>query len=41
MIFPNHVMVQQNHDPLYIKWLEQIHRIDGSPRAIPVDPDLL
>jgi len=27
--------------PLYIEWVEQIHQIDGSPKAIPIDPDLL
>jgi len=28
-------------NPLYINWVEQIHRVDGSPLAIPSDPDLL
>jgi hypothetical protein len=28
-------------NPLYIKRIEQIHRVDGSPEAIPADPDLL
>jgi len=28
-------------NPRYIKWLEQIHRVDGSPQAIPIDLDLL
>ncbi len=28
-------------NPLYIKNLEQIHRVDTSPKAILIDPDLL
>ncbi len=28
-------------NPLYIKYLEQIHRVDESPKAILFDPDLL
>jgi len=28
-------------NPLYIKKIEQIHRVDGSPKEIPFDPDLL
>ena len=28
-------------NPLYIKYLEQIHRVDESPKAILIDPDLL
>ncbi len=27
--------------PLYIKWIEQIHPVDGSPLAITSDWDLL
>jgi hypothetical protein len=26
---------------LYLKKMEQIHRVDGSPKAIPSNPDLL
>ncbi len=31
-----------NHvNPLYIKYLEQIYRVEESPNAILIDPDLL
>src|SRR3546814_8385343 len=30
-----------NVDPIYFKRVEQIHRVGGSPPAIPSDPDLL
>ena len=33
---------RSNHvNPIYIKYLKQIHRVGGSPLAIPSDPDLL
>jgi len=38
----NHKVVPTKRvNPLYIEWLERIHRVDGSPQAIPIDPDLL
>jgi len=38
----NHNVAPANHvNPLYILELEQIHRVGKSPKAIPVDPDLL
>src|SRR3546814_8159831 len=30
-----------NVNPIYFKRVEQIHRVGGSPPAIPSDPDLL
>lgn len=34
--------VQTKHvNPLYVKKLEQIHLVAGSPLATPCDPDLL
>jgi len=42
MFSRNHFVVSRKHvNPLYINWVEQIHRVDGSPLAIPSDPDLL
>lgn len=35
-------MAQINHvNPLYIKGVEQIYRVDGSPSAMPFNPVLL
>ncbi len=28
-------------NPLYIKYVEQIYRVEESPKAILIDPDLL
>ncbi len=42
MFSRKHFVVSLKHvNPLYIKSLEQIHRCDGSPKAIPSKPDLL
>ena len=42
MIFPKHAMVLKNHvNPIYIKGVEQIHMVVGSPKATPTDHDLL
>jgi hypothetical protein len=42
MFSRNHFVVSTKHvNPLYTLKLEQIHRVDGSPPAIPFDPDLL
>ncbi len=35
------VVPTKYENPLYIKKLERIHRVDGSPLAIPINPDLL
>src|SRR3546814_10291411 len=37
----NRGAVPSDHDPIYFKRVEQIHRVGGSPPAIPPDPDLL
>ena len=37
-----HFAVPINHvNPLYINYLEQLGRVDKSPKAIVIDPDLL
>jgi hypothetical protein len=42
MIFREHGMVLKNHvNPIYIKGMERIHTICGSPSAIPSNRDLL
>jgi hypothetical protein len=41
MFSRNRFAVPAKHDPIYLIRLEQIHRVDGSPKAIPSDPDLL
>ena len=42
VISRGHFAVPINHvNPLYIKYLEQIHRVDKSPKAIAIDPVLL
>src|SRR3546814_3365504 len=38
----NRAAVPSDHvNPIYFKRVEQIHRVGGSPPAIPSDPDLL
>jgi len=38
----NRGAVSSDHvNPLYIKRIDQIHTVDGSPKAIPFDRDLI
>jgi hypothetical protein len=42
MFCRNHFVVSAKYvSPLYLIWLDQIHRTDGSPQAIPSKPDLI
>jgi hypothetical protein len=42
MFCRNHFVVSAKYvNPLSIIWLDQIHRTDGSPQAIPSEPDLI
>jgi hypothetical protein len=42
MIFRKHPMTLKNHvNPIYIKSVEQIHMVGGTPAAIPTNHDLL
>jgi hypothetical protein len=42
MFCRNHFVVSAKYvNPLYLIWLDQIHRHDGSPQAIPSKLDLI